>query len=453
MAYSDGILCYMHLDSVRILDIHGASKEEVVINMRGLIAELPIFDPDTEITDFGRILKYKNGILIMNAAYRDSPVLMVIDVREKVVSTTQNPSRIRQTLREYFPYIAENIITDGRYLVVVDAPANVPEWTLRCYDLSEKDGPAKVVALHEFLPRAQECRFQIFDGWFYAVCANEEGEFQPQEDGETKLYYNCCRFPIDDLTTAEEPELWSGHRNYKPLPARLQAVQLLRGFGDEAWKLYCSELVKDEKSGDLFIVESARFTEPQLSDNLYRLITFPEPKKHSLNAWGKQFRDIVQIKQESSSPAHYEHQTSPLENKEDVRNQVQPSQSIIDVTYKDLGDGSDQQVLGLERVLHLCARSTGPDARSTERDKWRFPPQSAPHELRAFLRMSGAEIMAKTDERSLILLTCDYEGPGQPFGNDRLILVNFDTGINFPDLKYLALETFPTSYPPMAELM
>ena len=224
MQYSDEILCYMQQDSVRILDVHGASQTEVVIDTRALIAELPIFDIDTPITDVGSILGYENGILTMNAVYSDSPILMVIDVREKVVSTTQNPSRIRKTLREYFPYLSKNIITDGRHLACVDAPANVPEWTLKCYDLSENDGSASDIALHEFLPRAQDCRFKIFDGWFYAICADEEGAFQSQPDGEKKLYYNCCRFPIDDFAPAEKPEFWTGPNSYIPLPARLQAI-------------------------------------------------------------------------------------------------------------------------------------------------------------------------------------------------------------------------------------
>ena len=434
--YGDGILCYMQLDSVRILDVHGASKKEVVIDMRAVIRELPIYNQETEITDVGTMVGFMNGILMMSVTYSDTPMLVVIDVREKIVSTTQSPSRIRKTLGEHSPYFMENVITDGRYLFCVDDPAGVPEWTLKCYDLSKTDGLPSTIALHEFLPREEDCFFGTVDGWFYAICANEEGDYPSQEDGEEKLYYNCCRFPIDDFASAEKPEDFLGDESRTPLPARLQAVQLLRGFGKDAWKHRCEGFLKDETTGKIFIVESAPFPEGPLSDNIYRLLIFPDPKEHPLNSWETKISDIVQFKQESSSRDHYKHHSTPLEGGRDVRAHVPASQSIVDITRGiEEGDMDPKQFLHLHtRQTRLHAGSTDPDARSTDRGEWRFPPKSAPQELCDILYMPY-EYISVGDERSLVIMILDQNGM-----NHRIILVNFDSGINFPNLKYLALE-------------
>ena len=438
--YGDGILCYVQSDSVRILDVHGASKKEIVIDMRAVIRELPIYNQETEITDIGTMVGCTNGILMMSVEYSDTPMLVVIDVREKVVSTTQSPSRIRKI---YSPYYMEDVITDGRYLFCVDDPAGGPEWTLKCYDLSTTDGLPSTIALHEFLPREEDCRFQIFDGWFYAICANEDGEYPSQEDGEEELYYSCCRFPIDDSASAKKPEDFLGDESRTPLPARLQAVQLLRGFGKDDWKHRCDGLLKDETTGELFIVESANFPEGHyadpLSDNIYRRLNFPDPMDHPPNSWETRISEIVQFQQESSSRDHYKHHSTPLEGGKDVRGHVPASQSIVDITRGitegDLRVETTQQFLHLHtRPTHLHPGSTDPDARSTDRGEWRFPPKSAPQELRDILNMPYEYILVG-DERSLVIMILDQNGM-----NHRIILVNFDSGINFPNLKYLALE-------------
>ena len=192
--------------------------------------------------------------------------------------------------------------------------------------------------------------------------------------------------------------------------------------------------MKDEQTGDLLIVESASSTEPPLSDNPYWRIIFPKPKDHPLSSWETRIWDIVQTEEEyPPSSDHYVHQSSYEMKEGDVRRHVQPIQSIIDVRYEYLGDGSDQQVSDLQQVLHLYARSPG-------RDDWQFPLQSAPHELRDILSLSGEVIFALADERSLIIQTCDPEPDETWTRGYQLVLVNFDSGINFPDFKYLALD-------------
>lgn len=221
-SYSDGILCYLHEDLVRILDVHGASETEDVIDMVKLMAEVPEYEP--EIDKVGSIRCYENGILLMkfNTETPDeqndgNPLLVVIDVRRDFVSTPQSPSRIRKILRRPLPKNMTHIMTDGSYLCCAII-TNVPAWTLKCYDLSKKEEEASIIALHDFLPRDEQLRFKLLDGWVYIICANERGPYRAQ-DRKEQLYYNCCRFPINDFSPAQKPEDWFGPKPYTLLPA------------------------------------------------------------------------------------------------------------------------------------------------------------------------------------------------------------------------------------------
>ena len=426
ISYSDGILCYIHEDLVRILDVHGASETEDVIDMVKLMAEVPEYRP--EIDKVGYILRYEKGILLMrlnteitNQQNDGNPILVVIDVRRDFVSTPQSPSRIRKILRRPLPRQPTNVMTDGSYLVCA-VNTNLSSWMLKCYDLSKKEDEASIIALHTFLPRGEECRFKLLDGWVYAIDANEITPYRA-EDRKKQLFYNCCRFPIDNFSPAQKPEDWLGPESHKPLPARLQAVKVPRGSGEFDWQRVCVDLVKDEGTGELFVVESRKTTDLPESDRPYRLITFPKPEDEG-NTWGQRISDIVKIMDVPSSSAHPAHQPSRYSLRlEDVRKCIQPSQSIMDVTFENIGHKS---------VLHLYASST-------DRGVWRFPPKSAPHELRDLLTKDG-NVIAAADERSLIVFILDSISNESTSTGTQLILVNFDSGINFPGFKHMALD-------------
>lgn len=188
--------------------------------------------------------------------------------------------------------------------------------------------------------------------------------------------------------------------------------------------------MKDEGTGEVIIVESPSILERANSDTPYRRIMFPDPKEDEENSWETRIVDIVKTMDVPSSSTHQAHQSSRYPMRlEDIRIHVQFSQSIMDVTFGDLGD---------ESVLHLYASST-------DRGVWRFPPKSAPHELRNFLTREGF-IIAHADERSLIItiLTSD---DGSMSTDSQIILVNFDSGINFPGFKHMALDDLSDKEP------
>ena len=428
--YSKGILCYKYEASIRFLDVHGASETELVIDTKALMAELPGYEPNTTDYELGTLFNYENGILTMNAVYSGNAILVVIDTRRDFVSTPQDQSRIRKILREPIPTKTGHVITDGRYLFCVYAPSGprVPDWTVKRYDLSRPQGSASTIALYEFLPRGEECRFTILDGWFYAICADESGDlyWYYTQPGPVPSYWNCCRFPIDCPVT-EKPESLTRDlvpSPYTPLPTRLEAIRLFRGDGEDVWEHnVCLGLVKDEDTGKLFIVESANpvgAVRPPRADRPYRPLIFPDVPEPTVISWEKRISEIVQ----DVDGSDYVHQPSAYKMKDQkFRLHVQPSQSFMDVT---LGEGPSQQVLHLETA-------------SIDRGRWQFPSQGAPKELRDLLTVPEG-FRAHFDERSLIV-TIPYSEYEDPYDEDfcQLLLVNFDAGIHFPSFKPLTL--------------
>ena len=292
----------------------------------------------------------------------------------------------------------------------------------------------------------------------YAICGEEEGKFTLERDGGKRLYYSCCRFPIDDFDPAGP---WkpgdfldeSPYTPYTPLPARLEAVRLFRGVAEDVWGQDCHDLVQDERTGEVFIVESASKHVPQF-DRPYRRLIFPDPPAHTVCSLGTEISEIVQTIEEypfSSDEPVRQFSPYPIRGHSN-RIHVQPSQSFMDIRYEHGRAGPAQQ------ALHLCAGSrvagspidpvtnllykkealTQSNNYFIDRGMRRFPPQCAPQELRKLLTVSKAHLVL-ADERSLIIADPEEDDLGKR--HYQLILVNFDSGIHFPGFKPLALES------------
>ena len=406
MVYSGGTLCYLYQDSIRILDVHGASGREDVIDYKALLAELSGLEPISNISGIGSIHSYQSGILILRldqGPYGVNPTDVIIDVRRSFVSTL-SPSRIRITLPRPLAY---EVITDGRYLVCAhnefeidgyddDLAEKVLYWTLKCYDLSNPKRSASIIALGEFL-RGHRCLFKLLSGWLYAIC-HDDTDFNDETDGAERLYYNCCRFPIDDFGPAGpwRPGDLLTQSPYTPLPARLEAVRIFRGVARDVRLHHCNDLVQDECTGEVFTVERAHEQEPEI-DISYQRIIFPDPPVHSVSSLETRISEIVQTIEEypcsSDEPVH----RFPAYSIQDlgVRCYVQRSQSFMDVIY---GLGKAEP---LQQTFHLCAGSrvagspidpatnllykeeafTKPNHYFIDRGMRRFPPQGAPQEI------------------------------------------------------------------------
>ena len=476
VAYSGGILCYVYHNSVRILDVHGASGTEHVIDMKALVAELSGSQPDSR-AEIGSFCGYQNGILRMNLDLRpayDGPREVTIDVRRNFVPTL-NPipmsSPVRMIKRAC---VGNQVITDGRYLVRVlghyridgcddELSREALRCTLECYDLSNPEGAASIIALGGFLKYRR--LFKLLGGWLYAICG--ENPFPDSEiDGAKRRYWRCCRFPINDFRPAGpwKPGDLLTHSPYTPLPARLEAVRLFRGLAKDLRRQDWIDLVQDERTGEVFIVESGgggSVDQISRSRHQYRRIIFPNPPAHTVNSLVASISEIVQtIDEPPWSPVEAVHQfpADPIQ-KHERRIYIQPSQSFMDVIY-DHGKAEP-----LQQTLHLCAGSRvpgspidpntnslykegavmEPNIYFIDRGMRRFPSHDAPQEiceiLSAYRNVSrGRATFSYADERSLIIVTPQAGDSNRT--HHRIILVNFDSGIHFPGFKPLTLESF-----------
>ena len=140
----------------------------------------------------------------------------------------------------------------------------------------------------------------------YAICRDEEGGSISERDGGRRLYYRCCRFPIDDFGPAGswEPGKFLKESPYTPLPARLEAVRLFRGVVKDVWGQSCHDLVQDEHTSEVYIVESANKHVPQFY-RPYRRLIFLDPPAYTVSSTETKISEIVQTVEEfpSSSDA------------------------------------------------------------------------------------------------------------------------------------------------------
>ena len=395
VAYSGGILCYIYHDSVRILDVHGASGREDVVDLKALVAELSGHHPGSR-TEIGNILSYQNGILRMaldlRPAYAGSSDV-VIDVRRNCVSTLShirmsNPVRLIERAPR-----TRQVITHGRYLVYVysyvhvdgcdlDLTCDANGCKLKCYDLSNPEKAASIIALGEFL-KEYPCLFKLFGGWLYGICPEEWFRYGTDCG---RLYYRYCRFPIDGFPPAGpwKPAELLNHSSYTPLPARLEAVRLFRGVAKDVrgQGFGLADLMQDERTGEVFIVE----TGPSLISNngrrrhRYRRIIFPDPPAQIVHTPLTRISEIVQTI--DGNPCSSAHQFPPHAGAKEICEYFSAFRNIY-----------------------------------TSRTTVSYP-----------------------DERSLIILTKQAGEPNQR--DNRIILVNFDSGIHFPGFKPLTLESF-----------
>ena len=463
------MLCYIYQDWVRILDVHSASEIEDVIDMKALVTELPGHHLESR-TPSGIIQSYQNGILRIRLHLQSEDedrydfIDAMIDVRRRSVSTMIPTEPVTPT-----------VITDGRCLVCIfwrfhiegydnDLGHKAPRWTLKCYDLENLESPASIIMLGEFL-RGLSCCFKLIAGWLYAVSVDDDS-FDPEPDSARRFYYSYCRFPIDDFRPAGtwKPGDLSTHSPYSPLPARLEAVRLLRGFAEDVRGQKIVDLVQDEYTGNVFIVEFGGGQPPNNTKSpQYRQIIFPDPPAYTVNSPDTRISEIVQIIDECPCYFGEAVNQSPRYPQQEYERRIptKASQSLMDVTY------DDRLAEPIRQTLHPSTRYRVPGSPISPVTNFLYKgdvntrinpsyieggwmlrlPQGAPQiigqVLRAFppRRKDRETILCHADERSLILIVTQADTPPGRLQTIQIILVNFDSGIHFPGLKPLTLES------------
>jgi hypothetical protein len=241
-AYTNGGLCYVLDDTLRVLDIHKSAYSEVVVHVPRLLREF-LLDTEQRTGRF-LILYYNEGIvsclytlpepeaeaylIVINIWKRRLLLAYVLDCAEKIFS------RHNSKLLYYGVYTG-------------NAWDNRKNWVLRGYRFDEQKWFEQRIHLHDLIGSdiGSTICFEIHDEYFYALSNQTTAEV---EEVDWTSFYHCMRFPIDSPCasllekTGLDKYMWRRQHREGPL--------------DDRWGNL--SLNVDEATGELKIVETRK---------------------------------------------------------------------------------------------------------------------------------------------------------------------------------------------------
>ncbi len=242
--FENGVLCYSRGLQIRILDLHRAAEDEIVVNVRDLVAPRI---PDSQVRHRYKLtlLYYSHSLVSFSYTLRrdDSPGgcqhwLVAFDPVEGEIAIAHRLGSVSKLFvrnNDEFLYYgtASEPTRDGSGL-----------WVINGFDLK----PRKLLERPLEIPTpigtdiGSTVCFEIFDGYMY--CLSNQRSLHV-EDLDFLSFYTCFRFPLSPtgFRHVEEPEeLWRRDRTAGPL--------------DDRWTFL--RIFKDETTGKLMVVEARK---------------------------------------------------------------------------------------------------------------------------------------------------------------------------------------------------
>ena len=479
-------MCYLSDQHIRLLDVHGYSRNETVIDaatIGQLTQNSPTSHRPNELSAEISLLGHTKDTLVCLSELVDlgQSWLVVVDIRQSGdLNQTKEPHPLcRAKLRRHLNCTKKLFVRqDGKYLYYGTHSAlgstGHHEWIIQGIDLGTglpvTEKPLQLVDFVGSELGSTTC-FEIHDGTFYAV--TNQTSFETEEVDWTS-YYHCVRFPLDD----PEPDL---------RPRRIWRRQHIEGPINDSW-LELS-LRKDERTNELLLVECRREWLHGGSSNIRTYYTQPlklTPGEEIAVSFALPANDPLTKTLDDSSKPNYEppkkrirrycHPEYPAMTasqdfilaKTKFRAYDPSSQSFIDlvndpaprpgsVRLRDrlrLRIASRTQKSPLEQDQdnpgHYLLRPqtldekdeplecSEEDFNDTEIHVW--PPDNAPIELFDLLSPGGrvGQIGAVADESSIIYMT--EPSPTLRGSQSAIVLINFDPRWNHDGLRPLNLD-------------
>lgn len=493
--FRGGVVAYEIDNTIRILDVQNAIETEDVVDVRAFMIEEASHWPryatalqELLASTFTIYVKdFRSGILTSKVYNGMNQHVFMVNTREEV----SLESRLRK-VRTYTMYQNE-METNGRYMFFVSfSRANdfeFPYWVVDCYDLEDTERVMPSFFLKEIWSSdpGNDTAFEIYDDWFYILC--NKHEVMPDDEGDSKSYYYCYRFPVDDFHPVPPWKLgdfsaWSPH---SPLPARLEIVRIKRQrpwisvedrrYARPPW--HKLQLLQDERTGNLLIVEGLQDSQsgtaqPQARYSFQPLV-FPDLTGYTVTSSTTQIGNIIQTLDVEDLP-----QVDPavycpgfISNKVGIRGYRPSSSASWDLSIhpgSSKGSRNRNQFclsVGFRGYLSPIDSATGLVGSSSSQDGklslvdcdgdplmlrgvHQFPPDNVPESLTELLcasSMNEAFCGATTnDEPAILCVTGSLSRDSG--GRQRILFIYFDPWINFPGLQRLKLppQCDPMSY-------
>ncbi|KLJ06724.1 hypothetical protein EMPG_17786 [Blastomyces silverae] len=241
--FNQGVLCYLDRGEIRTLDVHGAAREEQVVNIGAVLRRACTVSPDfSQEVEFS-LLNYSHGIVAGLCEMEGRQAwLIVLDIRAKCTRKNGRLLLLQQleSSRRIFVRHNEKVLFYGTHSEF--AGHGHHEWVIHSWDLTQKKPLAeRPVQLENFVGSeiGSSICFEIHDNHFYAI-SNETG-FEDEEIDWTS-YYICLRFPVETPHNVEWRRLWRRQHREGPI--------------HDTWTNI--SLRTDDATNQLLIVESRR---------------------------------------------------------------------------------------------------------------------------------------------------------------------------------------------------
>ncbi|KAK2754673.1 hypothetical protein FQN54_006806 [Arachnomyces sp. PD_36] len=486
--YNEGILCYLWGDYIRVLDVHGASKGEAVLNigetLRGGRFQ---YAPGTGGAIHLSLLHYSNRILACLCEIEGHPGAWLIALDITCTNPEKSPIVIFRSL-----VTTRNLFVrhNGRHLyygtLSVPTPDGHYEWLLQGVDMKTKQSLDSSVHLKNFVGSelGQSVCFEIYGDHLYAV-SNQTSAVEEEVDWTS--YYCCLRISLEDGQKTPIRRIWRRQHREGPINDSWTDLSLhtdsetgvlvimecrreWQNGGSENFRTYYSQpldcfdgkgqkhsvrlgptqLPRDEPlTSTLGPNDKPNYEPPKkrICRNYHpeysrdeqpadrRDFILAKTKYHTYNPSASTFLDIVNDPTEQSTltapPDRLRLRIGSRKRKCPIDENGEEGEKGLLYPPEHTKDGTKNTPLELS------------DERFVSRGIHLWPPPNAPSELLDILCPSGraGRVEAVSDERTLIYSTEECE----PGALRPIILVNFDPSIQFKGLKRLGSQTVRAS--------
>lgn len=219
--FNQGKLCYLNGGQLRVLDVHGSSQEEVVVDLnRAFSVSMATMYPDDDPREpTFALLNYADGNVacVCRVKVPREEHLLVLDVRPVMPPGRRRFRLIRPLIRPRKLFVRQN----AKFLCLGTHSGTGRdchrEWLVQTIDLETgQDVTPRPVQLRNFAGSdvGPTVSFEVRDDFFYAI-SNQTG-FRDEEIDWTS-YYVCLRFPLSDPTQLQWKRIWRRQHREGPI--------------------------------------------------------------------------------------------------------------------------------------------------------------------------------------------------------------------------------------------
>ena len=458
--YSDGVLSYVHGETVRILNVHEGSKTEAVIDLPKLLSQAQIHRDFEQTTYTVEILHYQDEKICLLFAHARMSLLMIIDV---CIAETHTPAQtgrllfllpgtgLGSVIRGQHPGVKVTFTDELLYYL---SNHESPSFNFRRWEIHVRAFDESSTSNSGMNDRVLPWFGNLFRNWpghqivMKEYCGNifilSNRSFIGRADGDDQIltvqeedsYYQCYVFP------AGSTEVYSTEDPVYPLPKGLNMVRIFRDqpkasrTGYSLWPNLT--LQEDESTGDLVIVESRRDVKRSQNDKtgkyFFQPLYFPnddiEPLEPAYtcsiagNAVGMCFHTVRDDDRVRGNPEHcyplFDRREGLKYRSYNLSCNSSLAVVLLDESNEEVGGCNGQPNQRGQRVkFHIDSRTHAPpnykpttSTRNAEqefidKDRAIWPPINAPSALWELLnpvQSQTCDLRAQSDERSIVHL-------------------------------------------------